>query len=128
MESGTTATGCCDAEDLTEREGNVRVDLEGGCLRGTARTSGSSDGRCEDAGAPPVRPRAAAVLRTRQSHWGSAMTQVYMSAVNDIAELARFYDEPPDGVGVVAYLDRHEVHASFFRRLVQREWTSVRRC
>jgi riboflavin biosynthesis pyrimidine reductase len=26
------------------------------------------------------------------------MTQVYMSAVNDIAELARFYDEPPDGV------------------------------
>ena len=24
------------------------------------------------------------------------------------------YDEPPDGVGVVAYLDRHEVHASFF--------------
>lgn len=26
------------------------------------------------------------------------MTQIYMSAVNDIAELARFYDEPPDGV------------------------------
>jgi nucleotide-binding universal stress UspA family protein len=24
------------------------------------------------------------------------------------------YDEPPDGVGIVAYLDRHEVHASFF--------------